>query len=190
MEKGQLIIFSAPSGAGKTTIVKAMLLEKAFNLAFSISACSRKKRAGERNGADYFFLSIPEFKQRIADNAFIEYEEVYKDHFYGTLKNEIERLRKAGKNVVFDVDVLGGINIKKYFQEQALSIFIQPPSIDELQKRLVTRNTDSQENIEKRVKKAEYELTFANQFDAIIVNDNLEQAISDTKLLITNFLNL
>jgi len=188
MLKGKLVIFSAPSGAGKTTIVKRMLQENELNLAFSISACSRKNRVGEVHGKDYFFLTVQEFKDKVVNNEFIEYEEVYTDHFYGTLKSEIERLRTEGKNVIFDVDVVGGLNIKKYFGEDALAIFVKPPSVPELQKRLTARNTDSSENIAKRIAKAEYEINFASKFDEVIVNDNLEEATKETKSLLKKFL--
>lgn len=186
--KGKLIIFSAPSGSGKTTIVKH-LLSKALNLSFSISATSRKPRVNEIDGRDYYFLDNETFMQRVAKGEFLEWEEVYPGTCYGTLKSEVERLQNSGKHVLFDVDVVGGINIKKHYGAEALALFIQPPSVEELRKRLNNRNTDSQEVIEKRVAKAEYELTFAPQFDHIIVNDILEKACQETEELVTSFIN-
>lgn len=185
---GKLIIFSAPSGSGKSTIINH-LLSCNLNLAFSISATSRPPRGEEQNGVEYFFLSPEEFKQRIANNEFLEYEEVYENRFYGTLKSQVEKQLSAGQNIVFDVDVVGGCNIKKFYGKRALSIFIQPPSIEELRKRLIGRGTDTLDVIESRVSKAAYELEFAAQFDEIIVNDNLEQAKDKTLQLVRNFLN-
>lgn len=185
---GKLIIFSAPSGSGKSTIINH-LLSCNLNLAFSISATSRPPRGEEQNGVEYFFLSPEEFKQRIANNEFLEYEEVYENRFYGTLKSQVEKQLSAGQNIVFDVDVVGGCNIKKFYGKRALSIFIQPPSIEELRKRLIGRGTDTLDVIESRVSKAAYELEFATQFDEIIVNDNLEQAKDKTLQLVRNFLN-
>ncbi|MEG1586146.1 MAG: guanylate kinase [Bacteroidales bacterium] len=185
--KGKLIIFSAPSGSGKSTIIN-YLLTQGLNLAFSVSATSRAPRGEEQNGKEYYFLSPEEFRQRIANDEFLEYEEVYTDKFYGTLKSEVERLTSEGKNVIFDVDVLGGVNIKKYYGNRALSIFVQPPSIDELRKRLVGRATDALEVIEKRIERAEFELSFAPQFDKVIVNDNLEKAEKETFDVIRTFI--
>lgn len=185
---GKLIIFSAPSGSGKSTIIN-YLLSCNLNLAFSISATSRPPRGEEQNGVEYFFLSPEEFKQRIANNEFLEYEEVYENRFYGTLKSQVEKQLSDGQNIVFDVDVVGGCNIKKYYGKRALSIFIQPPSIEELRKRLIGRGTDALDVIESRVAKATYELEFATQFDEVIVNDNLEQAKEKTLQLVRNFLN-
>lgn len=185
---GKLIIFSAPSGSGKSTIIN-YLLSCNLNLAFSISATSRPPRGEEQNGVEYFFLSPEEFKQRIANNEFLEYEEVYENRFYGTLKSQVEKQLSDGQNIVFDVDVVGGCNIKKYYGKRALSIFIQPPSIEELRKRLIGRGTDALDMIESRVAKATYELEFAAQFDEVIVNDNLEQAKEKTLRLVRNFLN-
>ncbi len=184
---GKLIIFSAPSGSGKSTIIN-YLLTQPLNLAFSISATSRPPRGTEQNGVEYFFLSPEEFRQRIANDEFLEYEEVYKDRFYGTLKAQVERQLEAGQNVVFDVDVVGGCNIKKFYGNRALSVFIQPPSIEELRKRLVTRGTDAPEVIESRVAKAGYELSFAPKFDTVIVNDDLETAKAKALDVITKFL--
>ncbi len=187
LKKGKLIIFSAPSGAGKTTLVK-YVMSHVDNLTFSVSACSRKKRAGETDGKDYYFLSVEEFRKKIKEGAFIEWEEVYPDHYYGTLYNEVEDKRNRGLHVVFDVDVKGGMNIKKIFGDEALAIFIKPPSVKELRKRLLKRGTDSIEDIETRVKKAEYELTFAKHFDVVIVNDDLKKAQQETVRVIRDFL--
>ncbi len=184
----KLIIFSAPSGSGKSTIIN-YLLTQGLHLAFSISATSRPPRGTERNGVEYFFLSPEEFRQRIANDEFLEYEEVYKDRFYGTLKSQVEKQLQAGQNVVFDVDVVGGCNIKQFYGDRALSIFIQPPSIEELRKRLEGRGTDAPDVIESRVAKAAYELTFAPKFDKIIINDDLEKAKAEALQVITQFLN-
>lgn len=184
----KLIIFSAPSGSGKSTIIN-YLLKQNLNLAFSISATSRPPRGTEQHGVEYFFLSPEEFRQRIANDEFLEYEEVYEDRFYGTLKAQVERQLEAGQNVVFDVDVVGGCNIKQFYGERALSIFIQPPSIEELRKRLEGRGTDTPEVIEDRLAKASYELTFAPKFDKVIVNDDLEKAQAETLEVLKAFLN-
>ena len=184
---GKLIIFSAPSGSGKSTIIN-YLLEQGLNLKFSISATSRAPRGEEKDGVEYYFLSPEDFRKRIAAGDFLEYEEVYTDKFYGTLKNEVERIFKEGNNVIFDVDVVGGCNIKKYYGNRALSVFIQPPSVEELRRRLVGRNTDSPEVIESRLAKAEYELGFAKQFDVVIVNDDLDKAKEETLRTVRNFL--
>ncbi len=188
MEKrGKLIIFSAPSGSGKSTIIQS-LLDKDLNLSFSISATSRAPRGSEQNGVEYYFISPEEFKSRIANDEFLEYEEVYAGKFYGTLKSEVERILNSGKNVIFDVDVVGGLNIKKYYGDQALALFIQPPSIKELEKRLKNRATDTPEVIASRIAKAEYELSFAPRFDKIIVNDVLEKAQAEAYHLIRQFI--
>ncbi len=185
---GKLIIFSAPSGSGKTTIVNHLVLIKELNLEFSISACTRKKRDGETDGKDYYFLSVDEFRMKIEENAFIEWEEVYKNHYYGTLKYEVERIREDNRNVIFDVDVMGGISLKKQYKDQALSVFIMPPSTDELKRRLESRGTDPVEKIEGRLKKAEFEMKYAKQFDKIIVNDKLEKALEEAEQIIRQFL--
>ena len=185
--QGKLIIFSAPSGAGKTTIVRH-LLDKDLNLEFSISATSRGKRHTETDGKDYYFLTPEEFRSKIGNDEFLEWEEVYTGTYYGTLKSEVERIRNMGKNVIFDVDVVGGSNIKKYFGDEALAVFVQPPSVEELRNRLVLRSTDAPEVIEKRVAKAEYELTFANQFDVIVVNEDLEKAFIEAEDCIRKFI--
>ena len=183
----KLIIFSAPSGSGKSTIIN-YLLEQDLHLAFSISATSRPPRGQEQHGVEYFFLTPEEFKERIANNEFLEYEEVYKDRFYGTLKSQVENQLAAGQNVVFDVDVVGGCNIKQFYGNRALSVFIQPPSIEELRKRLEGRGTDAPEVIESRIAKAEYELSFAPKFDVVIVNDDLETAKAEALRVIREFL--
>ena len=177
--KGKLIIISAPSGSGKTTIVKE-ILASGLNIEFSVSAASRQPRINEVNGRDYYFLSVDEFKEKIEKDEFLEWEEVYPGSFYGTLKSELQRIWDKGNHVIFDVDVKGGINIKKYSPENALAIFIKAPSIEELEKRLRNRLTDNEETILKRVAKAEYELSFAPKFDKIVVNDNLEKAVKET----------
>lgn len=187
MATGKLIIFSAPSGSGKSTIINHLLTQD-LNLAFSISATSRPPRGTEQNGVEYFFLTPEEFKQRIANNEFLEYEEVYENRFYGTLKAQVEKQLEAGQNVVFDVDVVGGCNIKKYYGNRALSVFIQPPSVEELRKRLEGRGTDAPEVIESRIAKAEFELGFADKFDTLIVNDDLEKAKAETEKVIRNFI--
>lgn len=188
MNEGKLVIFSAPSGAGKTTIVK-YLLSLNFNFGFSISATTRKPRGTEMNGKDYYFLSVEEFKDKIQKGDFLEWEEVYPDCFYGTLKSEVDRICRQGQNILFDVDVVGGSNIKNYYKEKALAFFIQPPSIQELENRLVARSTDSAEVIKKRVEKAEKELSYANQFDIVIVNDQLDKAFQETEQHVRAFLN-
>ncbi|MBR2945544.1 MAG: guanylate kinase [Bacteroidaceae bacterium] len=190
MEKnGKCIIFSAPSGSGKSTIVQWLMTEHPeLKLAFSISATSRPPRGTEQHGVEYFFLSPEEFRSRIARNEFLEYEEVYQDRFYGTLKEQVENQLMSGQNVVFDVDVKGGCNIKSHYGQRALSVFIQPPSVEELRRRLLNRGTDSMEQIEQRVDKAEYEMSFAPQFDSIVTNDNLDQAKQQTLDLLRKFL--
>ncbi len=174
-KEGKLIILSAPSGSGKTSIVR-YLLKNEPQLEFSISATSRQQRRGEKNGTDYYFLTADEFRQKIANNEFIEWEEVYKDIYYGTLRSELERIWRENKHVIFDVDVMGGIKLKDKFGSRAFSIFIQPPGIDELKRRLTGRGTDSPEEISMRIAKAEREMTKAGHFDIIILNDDLERA--------------
>ena len=185
----KLFIFSAPSGSGKSTIVNWLMKEHPeLNLYFSISCTSRAPRGTEQNGVEYFFLSPEEFRQRIDNDEFLEYEEVYENRFYGTLKAQVERQLEAGQNVVFDVDVKGGVNIKQHYGDRAISLFIQPPSVEELRRRLEGRGTDTQEAIENRLAKAEYEMTFAPQFDHVVVNDDLEKAEAEALALITSFL--
>ena len=186
---GKLIIFSAPSGTGKSTIINWLMAEhKELRLAFSISCTSRQPRGTEKNGVEYFFISPEEFRQRIAKGEFLEYEEVYANRFYGTLKSQVERQASEGQNVVFDVDVKGGCNIKQHYGDRALSVFIQPPSVEELRRRLEARGTDAPEVIDQRIARAEYELGFASQFDRIVVNDNLEKAKSEAYDIIRSFL--
>lgn len=189
MEKGKLIIFSAPSGSGKSTIV-SWLMEKhpELRLAFSISCTSRQPRGTERDGVEYFFLTPEAFRAKIERDEFLEYEEVYEDRFYGTLKAQVEAQAERGENVVFDVDVKGGCNIKRHYGQRALSIFIQPPSVEVLRERLVGRATDTPEAIEQRIAKAGYELTFAPQFDHCVVNDDLATAEQEVYNLIRRFL--
>ena len=190
MKKGKLLIFSAPSGSGKSTIVQWLMKEHPeLNMHFSISCTTRAPRGTEKHGVEYFFLTPEEFKEKISREEFVEYEEVYTDKFYGTLKSQVTKQTEAGENVVFDVDVKGGCNIKEMYGENALSIFIQPPSVEELRRRLVGRNTDSPEVIEQRLSKAEYELTFSPRSDAVIVNDNLQEAQQNTLTTILEFLN-
>ncbi len=183
----KVIIFSAPSGSGKTTLVKHAL-ETISELQFSISCTTRQPRGSEVHTVDYHFLSPDEFRQKIAEGAFVEYEEVYTDKYYGTLKSEVEKIWNMGKVVIFDVDVKGGVSLKKYFGEQALSIFIKPPSIEELERRLISRDTDDAETIRIRIEKSEEEMSYADQFDTIVINDDLEKAKKETELLIRNFI--
>lgn len=190
MEKGKLLIFSAPSGSGKSTIVNWLMTEHPeLNMHFSISCTTRKPRGTEQNGVEYFFLTPEEFKAKIANDEFVEYEEVYEDRFYGTLKSQVEKQTKAGEQVVFDIDVKGACSIKQIYGSQALSIFIQPPSVEELRRRLVGRATDAPEVIEQRLARAEFELGYASQFDCIIINDKLERAEAETLAVIEKFLN-
>jgi len=186
-KQGKLIVFSAPSGSGKTTIVRHLLKDDNLNLAFSISATSREKRGTEEHGKDYYFLSLKDFKQHIKDDDFLEWEEVYRDNFYGTLKSEVERLWALGKNVIFDIDVSGGLRIKRKFPEQTLAVFVKPPSIDELKIRLKKRKTESEDKINMRIAKASAELATAPLFDVIIENDNLEKALTEAENLVGAF---
>ena len=189
MNRGKLIIVSAPSGTGKSTIIRWLMKEHPeLNLAFSISCTSRAPRGTEQNGVEYFFLTPEEFRQKIDNDEFLEYEEVYAGRFYGTLKAQVERQLEAGQNVVFDVDVKGGVNIKKYYGDEALSVFIKPPSIAELRRRLEGRGTDAPEVIDQRIARAEFELTFVDKFDTIVVNDDLTQAEEDALSIIEEFL--
>ena len=184
-----MLIVSAPSGSGKSTIVNWLMKEHPeLRLYFSISCTSRAPRGEEKDGVEYFFLTPEAFKEKIANEEFLEYEEVYENRFYGTLKAQVERQREAGQNVVFDVDVKGGVNIKKHYGDEALSLFIQPPSVEELRRRLEHRGTDTPEAIEQRLAKAEYEMTFAPQFDHVIVNDDLEKAKQETLRVVSDFL--
>lgn len=186
---GKLIIFCAPSGSGKSTLVQWLMAEHPeLRLAFSISCTSRPPRGTERNGVEYFFLTPEDFKQKIANGDFLEYEEVYQDRFYGTLKSQVDTQTQRGENVLFDVDVKGGCNIKEHYGSRATSIFIQPPSIDELRRRLLSRGTDSSEAIEERVAKAAYELAFAPRFDHVVINDHLEEAKAEVLKLVARFI--
>lgn len=183
----KVIVFSAPSGAGKTSIVR-YLLEQNPQLSFSISATTRAKREMEVDGRDYYFISVPEFQKRIENEAFLEWQEVYKGQYYGSLKSEVDRLCCEGKVVLFDVDVLGGLNIKKYYKDEALAIFVQPPTLETLKERLIGRGTETPESLKKRLDKAEYEMSFAPQFDVILINDQLEDARNEATRLIRDFL--
>ena len=187
--KGKLIIFSAPSGTGKSTIINWLMQNhKELNMAFSISCTSRAPRGTEQNGVEYFFLTPEEFKKRIKAHEFLEYEEVYTDRFYGTLKSQVEKQCDAGQNVVFDVDVKGGCNIKKHYGSKAISIFIMPPSIEELRRRLESRATDAPGVIDQRIARAEFEIGFADKFDKVVVNDNLDKAKNEVLEIINDFL--
>lgn len=188
-KQGKLIVFSAPSGSGKTTIVRHLLGVDNLNLEFSISATSREKRGEEEHGKDYYFLSAKEFKNKIKSDEFLEWEEVYRDNFYGTLKTEVERIWALGKNVIFDIDVSGGLRIKRKFPEETLAVFVKPPSIDELKIRLKKRKTESEDKINMRVAKASAELATAPLFDIIIVNDDLEKALKEAYIKVDDFIN-
>ena len=187
LNEGKVIIFSAPSGAGKTTIVRA-LLDELSELSFSISACSRAPRGHEVNGKDYHFIGIEGFKNKIKNNEFAEWEEVYQDHFYGTLNSELTRIWNANKTVVFDVDVVGGMSLKKKFGKNALAIFVMPPSLKVLEERLRNRNTDSEQKIQQRLEKAEQEISLSSGFDVILKNDKLDIAISEANAIVNQFL--
>jgi len=184
---GKLIIISAPSGAGKTTIVRH-LLESGLNLSFSVSATTRPIRGTEKDGVDYFYLSVPAFKKKIENNELVEWQEVYRDLFYGTLKSEMDRIWNEGKTVLFDVDVKGGINLKKIFGDDSLSIFIMPPSVAELEKRLLRRGTETPDKIRMRVEKAREEINLADRFDRIVVNEKLEKAVKEVFDIVFEFL--
>lgn len=187
--KGKLIVFSAPSGSGKTTIVKHLLAQNELNLEFSISAASREKRGEEKEGEDYYFLSTQEFKNKIKNDEFLEWEEVYANNFYGTLKTEVERIWAKGKHVIFDIDVSGGLRIKRKFPDETLAIFVKPPSIDELKIRLKKRKTESDDKINMRVAKASAELATAPLFDTIVLNEDLEKAKNEACNLVKEFVN-
>ena len=188
--KGKLFVFSAPSGSGKTTIVRHLLKQKKFNLAFSVSATSRDPRGFEKDGEDYYFISLREFKDNIKADAFLEWEEVYRDNFYGTLKSEIERIWKLKKHVIFDIDVVGGLRIKNKYPKETLAVFVKPPSVDELKIRLKKRSTESEDKINMRIAKASVELATAPQFDKIIKNYELETALKEADHLVRNFLEI
>jgi len=186
--KGKLLVFSAPSGSGKSTIVNHLLRKKELELAFSVSATSRAPRGEEKNGEHYYFMSAQEFKSHIDQDDFLEWEEVYKDNYYGTLRSELDRIWGMEKHVVFDIDVVGGLTIKKQFPQKCLSIFIMPPSIEELRTRLVNRSTETPEKIEMRMAKAAQELARAQEFDVIITNDNLEKALQEAEAIVSDFI--
>lgn len=185
---GKLIIFSAPSGSGKSTIINWLMSHEELRMAFSISCTSRAPRGTERNGVEYFFVTPEEFRRRIDNDEFLEYEEVYKDRYYGTLKQQVEAQLEKGENVVFDVDVKGGCNIKNYYGDRALSVFIQPPSIEELRNRLTGRGTDAPEVIEDRIARVSFELTFAPKFDKVVINDDLDKAKAEALKIVKDFL--
>ena len=186
-KKGKLIVFSAPSGSGKTTIVRHLLGVDSLNLEFSVSATSREKRGEEIEGKDYYYLSLKAFKNKIKNEEFLEWEEVYRDLFYGTLKSEIERIWKKGKHVIFDIDVVGGLRIKKKYPQETLAVFVKPPSVDELKIRLKKRKTESEDKINMRIAKASIELATAPQFDKIIKNYDLETALKEAEDLVADF---
>ena len=190
MHQGKLIVFSAPSGSGKTTIVRHLLKQKELNLEFSISATSREKRGNEEDGKDYYFLSFEDFKKKIKNDEFLEWEEVYRDNFYGTLKSEVERIWAMGKHVIFDIDVSGGLRIKRKYPDHTLAVFVKPPSIDELKIRLKKRQTESADKINMRIAKASAELATAPLFDAVLINEDLEKALSESYILVSNFLGI
>lgn len=185
--QGKLIVFSAPSGSGKTTLVRHLLKQEELNLEFSISATSREKRDNETDGKDYYFLDAQAFKNRIKNDEFLEWEEVYRDNFYGTLKTEVKRIWALGKNVIFDIDVSGGLRIKRKFPDQTIAIFVKPPSIDELKIRLKKRQTESNDKINMRIAKASAELATAPLFDVIVVNDELDKALAESYKLVSDF---
>ncbi|WP_313375800.1 guanylate kinase [Chishuiella sp.] len=186
MKKGKLIVFSAPSGAGKTTLVRHAL-ENLNDLKFSISCTTREKREGEEHGKDYYFLNPEEFKTKIANDEFVEHEEVYRDNFYGTLKSEVDRIISEGNSVVFDIDVIGALNIKKIYGDECLTVFVNPPSLEILKHRLISRNTESEDKLKQRIDKAEIEMEKAKEFDIILLNDDLETAKQKAVEIITNF---
>lgn len=190
MNNGKLIVFSAPSGSGKTTIVRYLLEQKELHLDFSISATSRERRGEEIDGRDYYFLSASEFQKKIEEDAFVEYEEVYKNNYYGTLKSELERIWAEGKHVIFDIDVIGGLNIKKQYPKQTLAVFVSPPSVEELERRLRFRQTETDEKIQMRLAKAEKEIAKANEFDVILKNYDLEIAKNDAYKLVYDYLKM
>jgi len=187
---GKLIVFSAPSGSGKTTIVKHLLQKFSSHLEFSISATSRAPRPNEKNGKDYYFISLKEFKQHIRNDDFLEWEEVYRDNFYGTLKKEVQRIWDLGKHVIFDIDVVGGLNIKNSYPDNTLAVFVKPPNIEELKIRLKKRQTETEDKINMRVAKASIEMATAPQFDHILINNELDEALRNAEELVKSFLNL
>lgn len=189
MEQGKLIIISAPSGSGKSTIIGRVMQDESLGLAFSVSATTRPRRGQEVHGVDYYYLTPEEFKRMIENDELVEYQEVYEGRYYGTPKSEVERITGMGRNVVLDLDVLGGVNVKKMYGDRALSIFIQPPSVEVLRQRLINRGTDSMEDINNRVNKAEFEISIGPQFDHTVINDDLDTAVSQVHNLIADFVN-
>ena len=187
MKKGKLIVFSAPSGAGKTTLVRHAL-EQLENIKFSISCTTRDKREGETHGEDYYFLTPEEFKAKVANDEFVEHEEVYRDNFYGTLKSEVDRITSEGNSVIFDIDVIGALNIKKLYGDECLTVFVNPPSLETLKERLISRNTESEDKLKQRLDKAGIEMEKAKEFDIILLNDDLETAKAKTLEIITDFI--
>lgn len=187
-KEGKLIVFSAPSGSGKTTIVHHLLNQKELNLDFSISATSRAKRGSEVDGKDYHFISLEQFKKHIEADEFVEWEEVYRDNFYGTLKSEVERIWASGKHAIFDIDVIGGLRVKKKFPEKTLAVFVKAPSLEVMEQRLRARKTDSEEKIRERIAKAEKEIEYASRFDVVLVNDDLEQTKKEAEALVGKFI--
>lgn len=188
MKKGKIIIISAPSGCGKSTIINALLERGEIDMQFSISATNRPPREGERHGVNYYFLTTDEFRSAILSDSFVEFEEVYPGRYYGTLKSEVTRIISEGHNVILDIDVKGGVNVKRLYADEAMSIFIMPPSVEALRARLIGRATDPADAIEQRVGKAEYELTFAQQFDRVVINDSLPEAIAEVDQIIKSFI--
>ena len=188
MEEGKLIIISAPSGSGKSTIIGRIMQDESLRLTFSVSATTRPRRGQEVHGVDYYYLTPEEFKQMIKNDELVEYQEVYEGRYYGTPKSEVERITSEGRNVVLDLDVLGGVNVKKMYGNRAISIFIQPPSVEVLRERLIKRGTDSMEDIKNRVDKAEFEISIGPQFDHTVINDDLDTAVNEVHDLIVNFI--
>lgn len=189
MEQGKLIIISAPSGSGKSTIIGRVMQDESLRLSFSVSATTRPRRGDEVHGVHYYYLTVEEFQQKIENDELVEYQEVYEGRYYGTLKSEVERITAEGRNVVLDLDVLGGVNVKQMYGDRALSIFIQPPSVEVLRERLIKRGTDSMEDIQNRVDKAEFEITIGPQFDHTVINDDLDTAVAEVHDLIADFIN-
>lgn len=189
MQSGKIIVISAPSGTGKSTIINSILSTGEIDLRFSVSATNRPPREGETNGVNYYFFDTDHFRQLISGDAFVEWEEVYGGRYYGTLKSEIERICNEGHNVILDIDVKGALNVKRLYSDRALTIFIEPPSLAQLKERLIKRGTETKESLDQRLMKADYELSFAKEFDRIVINDDLEKAVNETRGIIKNFIN-